>query len=185
MLYWLEYLDCIQCIFSVTEKIKAILKLKRTAAVLSHAYVIKIKYLGVGHRNILCIPGCRVAVEGFDLFRWRQNLEFFPYLLFLWFWRVSFVGLWMQLLGTRGHKGYSTMRCFRWTERLRIAWPGCCRLHLGAGWGKAAHRCSKLSKKWQITQVERHQPIQPECEAEQAAGRLPKYFIAESITQPL
>lgn len=35
----------------------------------------------------------RVAIEGFDLSRGRQNLEFFPYLLFLCFWRVSFVKL--------------------------------------------------------------------------------------------
>lgn len=46
--YLTEYLDCIRCMFSIIGKTKSIVKIKITAAVLSHAYAMKIKMFGSG-----------------------------------------------------------------------------------------------------------------------------------------
>lgn len=49
VLCWLNYLDCIQCLIAIIENEETSPTFNRTAAVLSHSYVIKKNYLGAGH----------------------------------------------------------------------------------------------------------------------------------------
>lgn len=129
-------------------QVKTVAKFKRTAAILSHAYVIKTNYLGVGHRNIFRswyiesqLKDLILAEEGRT---WNSSHSCCSCVFGEWVWW----GWESNYLALRDIR--MPLKC----QVMRIAWPGCCRFRFGTGWGKAAQHHSELLKKWQEAQVE-------------------------------
>lgn len=135
VLHWLEYLDCIQCLIAIIEKEKTIPTCKRTADVLSHSYVIKTNYLGVGHKNIFhsqCVEwqlkDLILTEEGRTWNSFCRSYVFGEWVL----WNCESNFLAFRDIGM-------SLKC----QVMRIAWPGCCRFHLGTGWGNAVQHHSE------------------------------------------